>query len=103
MRQQRKSLWKRLLVAVPLVRVRVLRLEGLVQVLLEEQVLEPLLLEQQWRHRNLRLLWRASSWHRASTSRWRFSKRHRKHCASCQLSERWPQLRGLRRPTPSPI
>ena len=47
-----------------------------------EQVREQLQVQQS-RHRSQELLSRESSWHHASIRRTRFSKRHRRHCASC--------------------
>jgi len=55
-----------------------------------EQVLEPK------RHHNPSRQWQESSWHRASTGLYRFSRLHLWHCASCQRFGRWRRLQGLR-------
>ena len=105
MRQQRKSLWWRQL-GLGLVLAWALEL-GLEQLLRLEQVLEQVL-EQLWvqgprRHRNQRLLWQGSSWHRASTGRWRSSMCRQRHCASCRRFERRLRLQVLLRQSTSPM
>ena len=76
---------------------------ALAQVL--ERVLEQ---ERLWvqgprRHRNQRLLWQGSSWHRASTGRWRSSMCRQRHCASCRRFERRLRLQVLLRQSTSPM
>ena len=66
-----------------------------------EQVLEQLL-EPRWHHRNQERQWQVSSWRCERTGQYRFSKRRRKHYASCLRIERRLQLRELRRQSTSP-
>ena len=91
-------------------RVRVLGqvLEQLEERVLErvlEQVLEQVRLWAQGprRHRNQRLQSQASSWHRASTGRWRSSMCRQRHCASCRRFERRLRLQVLLRQSTSPM
>jgi len=60
--------------------------------------LEPvrvLVLVQRLRHRNQEQLLQVSSWHRASTSRFRSSTLHHSHCANCEFPERLLQKQML--------
>jgi len=62
-----------------------------------EQVLEPR------HHRNLLRLLLVSSWHHASTDRYRSSMCRQRHCASCQQFERLRRLKVLRWQSTSPM
>jgi len=62
-----------------------------------EQVLEPR------HHRNLLRLLLVSSWHHASTDRYRSSMCRQRHCASCEQFERLRRLKVLRWQSTSPM
>ncbi len=72
----------------------------LVLVLVQELVQ---LLAQRWPHRNPQQQLLVSSWHRASTNLWSFSKRRQKRCASCRQFARQRLLRELQWQTTSPL
>jgi len=52
-------------------------------------------LVQRLRHRNQEQRLQVSSWHRASTSRFRSSTLHHLHCANCEFPERLLQKQML--------
>jgi hypothetical protein len=52
-------------------------------------------LVQRLRHRNQEQRLQVSSWHRASTSRFRSSTLHHSHCANCEFPERLLQKQML--------
>lgn len=104
MRPPRKLLWSLLPLLVQVRELQRALEQALVLVPLWAVVraLEPervqqlvLVLVQRLRHRNQEQRLQVSSWHRASTSRFRSSTLHHLHCANCEFLERLLQKQML--------